>query len=115
MTQQKRAMHIEEWRRQIKEFEASGLSVRKWCKKHGMQRSTFYSRQAKIRAFDQESEGRIRDNKNDLTNSTIPQLTIQHGEIEIHIYKGADPDLLKAAISAITDNPIQATDTSEQG
>jgi hypothetical protein len=42
-------MRLQEWSRQIKEREASGLSVREWCAGRGLCPKTYYTRLKRVR------------------------------------------------------------------
>ncbi|ADU21668.1 IS66 family insertion sequence element accessory protein TnpA [Ruminococcus albus] len=45
----KKEMQLQEWSAQIKAQQASGLTIREWCKEKGIKPNTYYNRLRKVR------------------------------------------------------------------
>ncbi len=45
----KKEMQLQEWSAQIKSQQASGLTIREWCKENGIKPNTYYNRLRKVR------------------------------------------------------------------
>ena len=49
ITTVKREMQLQEWTAQIEAQQASGLTIREWCKENGIKPNTYYNRLRKVR------------------------------------------------------------------
>ena len=45
----KKEMQLQEWAAQIEAQQASGLTIREWCKENGIKPNTYYNRLRKVR------------------------------------------------------------------
>ena len=45
----KKEMQLQEWSAQIEAQQASGLTIREWCKENGIKPNTYYNRLRKVR------------------------------------------------------------------
>ena len=45
----KQEVRLQEWSAQIKSQQASGLTIREWCKENGIKPNTYYNRLRKVR------------------------------------------------------------------
>lgn len=49
ITTVKHELRLQEWSAQIKAQQASGLTIREWCKENGIKPNTYYNRLRKVR------------------------------------------------------------------
>lgn len=88
-----------EWSQRISECRNSGMSVREWCKTHGIAPSTYYNQQRKV--FEAAKSTAEIEQKTAFTEIRLPQrsctpaATIRIGDAEADIYREADEETIR--------------------
>jgi hypothetical protein len=99
----KNDLRLREWEAQIKEMQASGLSVRKWCEANGIKRKTFYYRLRKVR---ENCLGNL-DSEQKIVPLCIPEthngisIELEKGDLRISLPKDISTDTLLAVVNAL--------------
>ena len=93
--------HLAEWSRRVEACQKSGQRIRKWCGKHGIPVSTYYSWQRKVfQAAVSENEVCFAEIPIRPTN-TDTAASIQCGALRVDIRIGADAETIRAIILAL--------------
>ena len=121
----KQQFQIQEWAEQIKEREASGLSVKDWCSEKGLNSKTYYNRVRRVREFmleALESEGPGQTPRGLVPASTRPAtqsappifapmplqqtkgsaITVWIGSCAVDIQNGADDALIEQTLRVVS-------------
>ena len=90
ITTVKHELRLQEWAKQIKSQQSSGLSVQKWCAENGIKPNTYYNRLRKVREQFMED------------SPSIVPVSVPRSSENIHIEKNGLQILLPADISVDT-------------
>jgi hypothetical protein len=92
------------WRMAIETWQASGLSVRQFCKQEGLPEPTFYSWRKKLTGCDTESEDQNTSSFIEVAmprgNPSAVELLMTSGNT-LRIPAGVDPATLSTVLSAV--------------
>ena len=109
-TELKHQVNVQEWSQDIQECRASGLSVKKWCEKQGINVNTYYRRERMVLVEAQKREaGRESVSFAELPTPSLTQLrnvsqsvaTVRYHDMSLGIYPGMDADTLRQILAAI--------------
>lgn len=104
-----------EWSQRVADCRQSGLSVKRWCEENGIVEKTYYRWQQKVFSAMVEQQ-RVQLEAETVTETSCfaelptpepermaPGLaaSIRIGEMEIRLYSGADPELVKAVYQGL--------------
>ena len=93
-----------EWSKRVEDCRGSGLTVAEWCSEHGIPTSTYFAWQRKVfKAVASRQEACFAEVP--VVQPTQPMGTaeaaIQHGDVRVDIYAGADAATLQAILQAV--------------
>ena len=100
-----KARHRTEWAKKIEAQRQSGLSITKWCQKHGVNDKTFYKWKRTLKTNDQTitepPTGWCQvQPKPAATELTVLKLTVNN-RITIELQPGFDPQLLRDVLTVL--------------
>ena len=109
-TELKHQANLQQWSQDIQDCRASGLPVKKWCVKQGINVNTYYRRERMVLVEAQKREaGRETVSFAELPTPSLTQLrnvsqsvaTVRYNDMSLDIYPGMDADTLRQILAAI--------------
>lgn len=109
-----RKMRLQEWARQIDDWQASGMTQRDWCRTHGIGLDAFKYRKAKVEKYasellQNESHPIVAVNANlmeqeraDTRMSSVQTMEIRLEKATVRVSNGIDILLLRSTLEVLT-------------
>lgn len=113
MSEVTKQLRLQEWARQVDDWQASGMTQRNWCRVHGVGYDAFKYRKAKVERYAAElvekGSGQIVPVSSELMGSESMRINAATGQtMEIHLEKATirisndvDPDLLRNSLEVL--------------
>ena len=108
-TELKHQANMQQWSQDIQDCRASGLPVKKWCVKQGINVNTYYRRERMVLVEAQKQEAESGVSFAELPVTSLTQLrnvaqsvaTVRYIDMTLDIYPGMDADTLRQILAVI--------------
>lgn len=90
-----------DWAKRIEEQRHSGLSITKWCQKHGINDKTFYKWKHTLKTNAESPAGWCQIQAKPVPAKTVVLKLVVNHQITIELQPGFDPQLLREVLAVL--------------